>query len=291
MPEFREPLVIVCHDTGATNLIIAWVKENPTVKRHVVAKGPAKKLWLTAFPNEVIRSDLKKSFSGVEMLLSGTGWSSDLEHEARCLAAKENIYSVAVVDHWTNYPERFCRDDVISLPDEIWVTDQYAYREAKFFFPEVVINRQKNAYMEEQVSVISNIDVQTTGVLYILEPIRVDWGHDIPGEFQALDFFIQQLEHMQSLDKPSIRLRLHPSESEEKYLGWIKSKQSSKLDINIDQCPQLSESIARASCVVGCHSYALVVALNAGKKVYSSIPPNVSTWVLPHTQITYLRDL
>ena len=76
------------------------------------------------------------------VVITGTGWSSDLEHQARKLAFSRNIPSVAVLDHWVNYRERFKRNGTSQLPGELWVSDAEA---ATFGFPNVPENSCKAA--------------------------------------------------------------------------------------------------------------------------------------------------
>ena len=73
--------------------------------------------------------DFESFLNDSELLISGTGWESNLEHNARKKASQANIYSVAVIDHWVNYKLRFGDQQTI-LPNEI-VTDKYAFDLAK----------------------------------------------------------------------------------------------------------------------------------------------------------------
>ena len=47
----------------------------------------------------------------------------------------------------------------------------------------------------------------------------------------------------------------------------------------------------RSKIVVGCESMAMVVALMAGKSVYSSIPSGGRNCTLPHEGIIKMKDL
>ena len=44
---------------------------------------------------------------------------------------KNKIFVISVIDHWINYKKRFFRNNKIFFPDELWVTDNYAYKIAK----------------------------------------------------------------------------------------------------------------------------------------------------------------
>ena len=67
-------------------------------------------------------------------MLTGTSWSSSLEHKARKLASYKDTYSIAVIDHWVNYKKRFEFNNEYILPNEIWVTDLVSFHLAKNIF-------------------------------------------------------------------------------------------------------------------------------------------------------------
>ena len=95
-PELRAPLVVVCHDAGACNVILPWLAA-PGLALRPVMQGPAARLFAQRF-SEVPRWPLETALDGAAMLLSGTGWESDLEHRARKLARLRGLFSVAVID-------------------------------------------------------------------------------------------------------------------------------------------------------------------------------------------------
>ena len=296
------PLAIAAHDAGAANQIIAWFKylanqQTKPLNRSIVdccVAGPALSLWLRAFPNSKI-STLPDSLSNANLLISGTGWQSALEHDARKLARNLGIKAIAVIDHWTNYRDRFIRDGQEILPDEIWVTDVYAKKLAEEHFPNLPIVQLPNLYLESIVSEVhlqesSVIKSAATRLLYVLEPIRQVWGDGNQlGEFQALDFFIENINLLELGEQIAIKLRPHPSDPIGKYNQWIESQ--TNLDISLDDFLTLAESIAWSNVVVGCQTYAMVVALAACRRVICSIPPRVANCVLPQTEIIKLANL
>ena len=121
-------------------------------------------------------------------LISGTGWASAFEHDARKLAKQLGRRSIAVIDHWTNYRARFVRNGVEVLPDEIWVTDEYAKNLAEMEFPTIRIVQLQNAYLENLVGEVRGHDYNKNvsleeNILYVLEPIRQAWGtSELPGD-------------------------------------------------------------------------------------------------------------
>ena len=94
---------------------------------------------------------------------------------------------------------------------------------------------------------------------------------------------------MEFREQLSIKLRPHPSDHIGKYNQWIESQKN--LDVSLDDSLTLAEAIAWSNVVVGCQTYAMVVALASGRQVICSIPPRVATCVLPQTEIVKLAEL
>ncbi len=230
--------------------------------------------------------DVELNLNSFGCLVSGTGWASSVEHISRIQASLLGIKSVAVLDHWVNYPSRFERNGFVRLPDELCVADIAAYKIAKEAFPFIEVHTFTNMYLNAQVSKVAK-PPQNGTLLYTLEPTRNTWGRDSPGEFQALDFALNNLERLGCRKISKIILRLHPSEPIEKYNNY-KALDSR---IIIDSSYDLSEALSQSDVVVGVESFALVVGLAAGRPVFSSLPPWAPSIRLPHIEIKQIRYL
>ena len=294
----RSPVAVVCHDAGAANLVFAWLREwaeAGLLNKHefkLLLERPAKKAWqLDPLPllQMQLHTELPSTLTGCQSVLTGTGWASSLEHDARQLAATLHIPSIAVIDHWVNYTQRFERDGVVALPNQIWVSDGYAVELATKLFKDIPIVELPNTYLKNLVKSIPPVTEDCKNLLYVLEPIRNDWGRGELGEFQALDFFVNNLEMVVGQEPVHITLRPHPSDPPDKYNDWLKAHSS--LDIALDSRNGLNEAIAQARWVVGAETFAMVVASAAGRKTYSSLPPWANRCSLPISEIIHLRDL
>ncbi len=288
-------IAIVANDAGAAVHIFAWLQTGllSINQCRFCLEGPAAKLFQDKQPNIKLFS-LDDVLIGAETLLTGTGWSSSLEHNARILAKNKSIKSIAVIDNWVNYKERFIRDNLLILPEVIWVFDEYAYKEAKRCFPDIKIVKQRNDYIKAQVKEVSSCKISkqkgATNILYVLEPIRDTWpGIEVAGEFQALDFFMSQLPNLNLGDNLSIILKPHPSEPKNKYDNWVRSKNLS--NIHIEKVQGLTSLLAWSDIVVGCETYAMIVALAAHKRVLSSLPRNAHNCRLPFNEIERLNQM
>ncbi len=291
MVDWKMPTAVVVHDAGATNLIIAWLKVWGWTVR-VCAQGPSLNLWEQAFPGQPIWTTPEAAIDGCASLLTGTGWGSALEHNARILAREHAIRSIAVIDHWTNYAERFIRNGEQVLPDEIWVSDLYSEELARVSFPTVRVLQQVNAYQESLMKEVKflQLPTETLGnerVLYVLEPIRDLWGQLAePGEFLALDYFMTHRQRANISANAEIRLRPHPSDPPGKYDAWLARNSNSR--VSLDQSRTLAESLAWSSVVAGCQTYAMAMALACGRTVISTNPAWAPPCILPHKEIIRL---
>ena len=285
MLELATPIAVVCHDAGATNLILGWLKASGDVKVQAFMEGPAKALWCNAFPDEPLCDSLEDALQSAKTLLSGTGWASALEHRARQLAHARGIHSVAVLDHWVNYVARFEREGQVQWPSEVWVADAYALALARRTMLGVPVRQLDNLYLSNQVAQIGTAPNDGT-VLVVLEPVRNTWGRDREGEFQALDYFFECLTRLYPCAR-QVLLRQHPSEPCGKYQPWLRSYPFARMGTSRD----VAEAISQADVVVGVESFALTIALAAGRPVYSSLPPWAPAIRLPHKGIRQIRHL
>ena len=288
---FRLPddAVVVCHDAGAANIIVAGLAQvgiNPTWR--VLMRGPAATIWSHATGTTSDARDLDDLLQDASLLLTGTGWSSSLEHDARVKGATRSIPSVALVDHWVNYPQRFVRDGTTQLPDELWVSDEDAQAIAQREFDQVALRLVPNRYLASQVDEIGPLsEASASEVLYVAEPVRDDWAGSTPGEFQALDYFASRFDTLAVPRDAVVRLRPHPSDPPGKYDDWA---HRTPLSVVIDDSPTLAEAMAHARWVVGTESAAMVVALAAGRTVWCSLPPWAPPCRLPQQGIIKLAD-
>jgi len=292
MIEITNDLVVcvVAHDAGAAAHIAHYTK---SLKNEVVysLEGPAIAVFEDVI-GKINVVDMEAAILAADIVICGTGWQTDCEWRAIKLSRMANKDIIACVDHWTNYKSRFTRNSLELMPDEIWVFDEHAYFLAKNVFPNVAIRQRPNLYLTEQIKKIGRLDASATNgrasILYLLEPMRECWHGDVLAEFEALDNFVKHLSYLNTEGNIEIFLKPHPSDAIGKYDAWLTT--CDWLDIKIVSC-SLADAIARSTIVVGCRTYAMVIALHAGRKVYTAIPQRYETFRLPYTKIMQLEAL
>ena len=290
----KSPLAVVCHDAGAANLIVEWLKDY-TGDLNVCMLGPAKIIWEKHFPDRKLIS-CNRAIKNSNSLLSGTGWG-DTEHFARTEAKRRNIKNIAVIDHWSNYRERFVIDGHEELPDVIIVVDNYAYKQVKSLFPSILVFQLPNNYLQQEAKKAYSARQRECrepfeNILIIGEPLR----EEISGinnyiEFDSIDFLMNNLKKINvSENCINFNLRLHPSEPIDKYDFLQKKFNDLNIQFNINKNNELFEDIAWADLVVGMNSFALIVALTAEVSVMSILPPESVECILPYEEIVHLRE-
>lgn len=295
-------LAIVAHDAGGAEILSSLVRRQGSAYRSqcvFVLAGPARGIFERKL-GAVATVPLEEALSQASTLLCGTGWQSDWEVDAIIAARRQGKQSVAFLDHWINYRERFVRGGSMHLPDEIWVGDPIALDLVHSALPAVPARLVDNPYFLDVQSEFSRHGQRKSepggglSVLYICEPVREHalkqhgnerhWGYT---EEDALQYF---LDHLSAFGKPIARVvvRPHPSEAPDKYHHFARHHGA---PIQFSDGRELLAEIAASDCVVGCNSMAMVIALLAGKQVVCCIPPGGRPCLLPQPGIVQLQAL
>jgi hypothetical protein len=290
-------ICVSSHDAGGAEILSSYVRQQGLDCAYALG-GPALKIFerkIGALDSMPLADAIHQS----DWLLCGTSWQSDLEWQAIEIARAMGKRSVAFLDHWVNYRERFVRGGETHLPDEIWVGDTLAETMARRIFPELSIRLIENPYFDDlrrelaQLTRSSETSAHNLRVLYVCEPLREHalreygneryWGYT---EEDALRYFLSNLPALMS-PVERIVIRPHPSEVPGKY-DW--AKQEFDLPIVRGGAKTLFEEVAECDVVVGCESMAMVIGLLAERRVISCIPPGGKLCGLPHPEIEPMQD-
>jgi hypothetical protein len=294
-----ERILVVARDAGGAEVVSAWVKKHRDADYRFLLEGPAvlvfrRKLGMIAI---LSAAEMHLSIGAVNFVLTGTGYGSDLEKIAISSARLQSVPVASYLDHWTNYRRRFELRGRLVLPNEIWVGDSHAVTIAQEEFPDTAVKFVENEYyreMKEQIDAVARPldDSGNVHVLYVTEPTSVAaerkhgdpryWGYT---EFEALDGYLSYLGN--TMNKVAVILRSHPGEPSGKYTALIQKHQNALL-IAESSGRTLAEECAWADWVVGCDSMAMVIALHAGKQVFSCIPRGGPRLSLPYPEIIQL---
>jgi len=285
--------VIVCHDAGGAEIISNYIKNINDY--YLVLSGPAKKIFKNKF-KKIYSFKLKNIIKKCNLILCGTSAKSNLEVNAIRYGRKFNIKTIAFLEHWINYKERFLRNKKLYLPNEMYVGDKYAKKIAQKLFKNLPVKLIKNPYWKNFCDQLKKFKKKKTEnkkevILYFTENLKqinkINKTNINFSDFDAINFFFRKIKYVsKKIDK--IIFRVHPSESFKKYKKII-LKYSDKFNIEVSKKNKLIEDIANCDIAVGCQTMAMVMALFANKKVFSSVPIKNYNKILPHKKIIYLN--
>jgi hypothetical protein len=290
-------MAIVCHDAGGAEILSSYVRRNRPQCAFVLA-GPARTIFERKL-GSVESVELQIALEAASEVLCGTSWQSDLEFNAIRTARTLNKRSVAFIDHWVNYRDRFLRNGEYCVPDEIWTGDKHALDLAQREFSGTMVRYVESPYLLDIKEALTqckrSLSADTAGrrVLYVGEPIaehaelrfgdRLHWGYT---EEQALAYFLDNASLLGEIAE--IVLRPHPAEALGKYAHIA---ELSHLPITIRGDRALAQEVVDCDVVVGCNSMAMVVGVLGGRRVICAIPPGGRGFALPHDEIESLQQI
>jgi hypothetical protein len=167
----------------------------------------------------------------IEAVITGTCSGPGIDKEYLIKAKEWGIPSIAVVEHWSWYRERFLLDNGLLLPDYILVNDQHALEDAvEAGLPTARLKVIGNPVLEQLISKAITIPKadevkQKYGFapdervcVFASEELQRDFPPDSPS-YQGFDEFIV-LEHLTEFtirNGLSLAVKLHPAEQPDKY--------------------------------------------------------------------------
>lgn len=302
----KPKVLVVSHDAGGAEILSAYVKANQARCSFVCClSGPAEKIFerkkikksvVAKGNNEAILKFLKNK----NLVLTGTGWSSDFEIKAIQAAKKLGIKTATFLDHWVNYRERFGypkKNWQSNLPNEIWVGDNDAYDLARKQFTGMKVRIVANPFFKEIKTAYKlaqkNSPQNSRGILFASEPFGAAKNAFAKRKKSTGIESIVLREFLEYLSKikysRTVIIRSHPAENRDKYAELIRQFDR-YLRIEVSSNKSMYDDLARVSCVVGLSSMFLAVALLCGKKVISFIPDKTNCCSLPMKGIIRVKN-
>jgi len=288
-------VLVVAHDAGAALYLAKLLKQLKCSSNiTLIAHGPAKNIFeinLSTPQKRTIRwldNFGEHALLNTQHVITGSGWSSNLEIDAINKVKSIGIKCSTVLDHWANYRRRMTRNAILTKPDEFWVFDDYAFNIAKKEFHDEKIDILKfdDPIIHELILTLGSVKVVSGQILYITEPISKS------GQMTSIPADSKVTEHESFLEfarvikfigwSGRILIRVHPSENVASYENLIKL---TGIVASISTEPNPLYDIAKSEFVIGLESAMLGWAVSAGKPTYSILPLNGRVPYLPHSRI------
>lgn len=280
----KKAILVVCHDAGAAEVVSSWVIRQIKQRFIFCVQGPAEKVFQRKL-KQFVNLSLEAAFDcygDIHRVVTGTSWSTNLERVALKWAKQNKIPTTTFLDHWINYRIRFVENGELILPDEILVYDEIGKLRAEQELGHKNVKIIENPHWEdvllEMQSLVSTEKSDSgTRILYCTQPIEavaqrvtgspLGYGYT---EFSALDAFVEHIRPQFS-SIAEFRLRVHPSESSDKYTRYLREK-NLPIPVTVSRNEDLVTDMAWAHWVVGCDTMAMVLGLKAHRRVLCSIP-------------------
>ena len=299
----RLQVLAAAHDTGGANALLPVVRK---LRAHAavraVACAQAALVWERAGLAHQRTSmdsseDLNRFLAEEEpdALLLGTSWGQTLDKRLLRMGEERGIPSVAVVDSWMHYRERFFNAEVgrLCLPTKIAVPDQRAAAEARIAgLPQDRLEITGHPHLSEVTSAFQSHALQAQAhalrrrwlagrregpvVLFVSEAFS---QYNVAGsayyfgytEVEALEGLVEAVERLEADGSDPIRLvvKLHPRQFDEPI---SRGPAASRRDMVVVGQESPWACLLAADVIVGMSSMLLLEAALAGKPVISFRP-------------------
>ena len=293
---------VFAHDAGAAYLLAHYILNNPANYSYSL-QGPATAIFASVIGSLTQTCDYT-AIPKFDQILAGTSWQSQHELLALKQAQLYGVKTIVMLDHWTNYRERFLLQGSYVFPDEVIASDSYAFQMAdRELSKEISIQKCPNYYYNYLESQLQKVPTSLNQlallpiikVLYLSENIAEHafrvysdcfyWGYT---DITALEYFLEKKRYIFPSAHMHITIRFHPSENHANYARMLSSHSAASASFSFSSNHQLVYDINDADLIIGCNSAAMAIALLSEKPVISIIPPGGKSCQLPHSNIQHL---
>ncbi|HBS47701.1 TPA: hypothetical protein DEO28_05055 [Candidatus Dependentiae bacterium] len=223
-------------------------------------------------------------------LFSGTSLN-DYDHKWRKLAINKGMKTYAFIDHWGNYLKRFTFENETIFPDEIWVINEIAKKEAiADGIPSKMLIVSSNPYYgkvkkfvpqitKEEFFDLINLPKDKKVILFVCDNLRESFAKDENGkyilgydEYSVLEDILESFYELNKsklvdFSKYIFIIKLHPRSNANKFDYLFKNEKYKFLNIFVKQKidPLLINYFS--DYVLGMFSNMIIESLLIGKKV------------------------
>lgn len=219
-------ILIVSHDIGGANNIKSFF-DHYKIKAKFYLRGPALKIFKKKKNNNFLKK-IKES----DVVITGTGWKTNLEYNAIKAAKKYDKFCITFLDHWVNYKKRFLRKNKLALPDKILVFDKESQSNIKKIFRNQVDTiKITNYYFKNFTKKLKKRKKNSNVILYLAS--NYDKALKKKIDIILLKKFLKKILLLKKYEKFSIDIKPHPTENFRKYISLKKKyKKINKIIVN-----------------------------------------------------------
>jgi hypothetical protein len=221
-----------------------------------------------------------------DALLLGTSRGATIEKELLRIGQEGEIPSLAVVDHWAHYRERFLEPDskALRLPDRIALMDSEALEQAVADgLPREILKITGQPHLQSLAAALNNSDLRRQAgelrsrwlrgargplILFCSETFSDDRGYTetdaLEGVAEALDLFEER-----HAVQPKLVVKLHPKQPADRFRAGLRA---SRRGFKLAQAESPWACLLAADRLVGITSMLLMEAVVAGRPAISYQP-------------------
>ena len=214
-------------DQGAHRYIESFIKLYPAANDKII------------LPNEPVSFLQSNQSNNIDIVLTGSSYGDDtLDKKLWKLASLSDRKSVAIIEHWTWYIERFLDDKQLLFPDQVIVNDGLAYNDAiKSGLPESRLKIIGNPHLEllykNRASIKAGgkdlrrrlgVPDKEEVVIFLSEILEEDFGPSKRSPLGYTEFDAINLLKRTLLPKQRLYIKPHPAETPNKYSQVIEKK-------------------------------------------------------------------
>jgi hypothetical protein len=264
---------IACHDAGASEIISEiCLRLNSNVTINYCLSGPAVQIFKKK--SLFIKNNSKLAMiMNSDLILTGTGWETDLEYLALENSKKINTPCYVVLDHFQHFRSRFMKKDgQYIFPDKIIVTNLYTLHVVKSEIPEVPVIPIPDIYIESLLKhntfFRNNFKPKKSEILYLSD----GQPYNQQSEFSQISQLIKIVNNYTQIVKfigtefSKVSIRPHPADLNG-------NRAPTKLgEINFEEANGNLETLINSSIlVIGTDSLAMYAAMRLGARTLTVI--------------------
>ena len=244
--------------------------------------------------------DLLKNIS-TDIVIVGTSWQNRTHLEFIKKARELHTPSIALLEHWVNYRERF------GYPQEGWqeniadfvtLNDEVGYAIAQELGFCNAIKLRFEALLGDMQRYQTCKNEEENRVLFISEPTKkvafTTFGDENFWGFNEFEVCEEICKNMDKFSTSCLTIRLHPSDEIQKYDYLLQKYPNLSIEIENPYEIPLINSLCKNRVIVGIDGFVLFEAMVLGKLSISLIPSSKRECVVPifeQNKITTLEDL
>jgi hypothetical protein len=289
VPQFilnAKKIGVAANDAGGAEQVV-WLLKNLECCASAYISGPAIKIFNQGQTNFNRISNLE-FLSDFDLIITGSGWMTDLEKETIKFANQRNIPCITILDNWVNYLTRFGENQLF-YPNILAVTNYQALLMAQKTFPNKLIWHLPDFQLDYYQKSISKDDTDSKNILVIAEPTIIEnqLSNVSIEDFDRLITSAISIKVEENLEK--ILVRPHPSQEKNILFDQILEKFSEEIEVLNNTI--LIDDLKNSKIVIGINSYVLYIAALSGIKTYSLFSGKNYHWTNLFPQISSIPEL